>query len=58
MTGKVVSIVRVDGGWHAFADTRAAWAFYVEWRDVRDCELHAELFIRTESAREIEAEYA
>lgn len=33
-----VSLVRVESEWHVFVDPRTAWAFYVEWRQYRDCE--------------------
>jgi hypothetical protein len=33
-----VSLVRVENEWHVFSDTKAAWSFYAEWRQYRDCE--------------------
>lgn len=38
MDAQRVSLVRVDSEWHVFADSQAAWAFYVEWREIKDCE--------------------
>ncbi len=43
MSADRVSLVRVESEWHVFTDTRAAWEFYAEWRDIRDCELVAEV---------------
>jgi len=38
-----VSLVRIENEWHAFTDARAAWKFYAEWRDFRDCEYVGEV---------------
>lgn len=38
-----VSLVRIDSEWHVFTDTRTAWAFYAEWREIRDCEFMGEV---------------
>lgn len=44
-----VSLVRIDNEWHAFTDTRAAWDFYAEWSQYRDCEFVGEVPIDVDS---------
>jgi hypothetical protein len=37
-----VSLVRVENEWHVFSNTRAAWDFYKDWAQYRDCEFLGE----------------
>jgi len=48
-----VSLVRVESEWHVFEDRRDAWAFYVEWREYRECECLVDAHVTTRSEVEV-----